>query len=172
MNYKVKFIEAAHLKANTTISENVDEDILVPYIYKAQDTHLQQVLGSSFYNHLKDGVKNKTLTPDEKTLIYDFIQGMVTEWSLYEVLPFISFKLTNKSVSKERSEWSDHSDLNDIKFLRTVIRDMAEFYTKRLVTFLNQNCKMFPEYENPDRPENLRRSGDAYFSGIFISKKR
>lgn len=168
---KVKFIDIDFLKSNTTINENVDDNILVPFIYKAQDTHLQSVLGSSFYNHLKSAIVANSLTPEERALILDYIQNMVAEWTLYEVLPFINYKLTNKAISKERSEYSNNSELNELKYIRQTVRDLAEFYSKRLVNELNQNCNLYPEYNNPDRPENLRKNNSVYYSGIYIPKK-
>jgi len=169
---EVKFIDTVFLKENTTITDNVDDNLLVPYIYKAQDTHLQQALGTTFYNHLKQSIIDGTTTVDERALIIGYIQKMVAEWALYEVLPFINYKLTNKSLSKERSEYSNNSELNELKYIRQTVRDMAEFYTKRLTNHLNQNCELYPKYNDPDNPENLRKSNKSYYTGIFIPKRK
>ena len=168
---KVKFITTQFLKENTTIQDNVDDDFLVPFIYKSQDTHLQQVLGTSFYDRLKEGVINDDLDTDETALINDYIQNMVAEWTLYEVLPHINYKLTNKAISKESSEWSVNSELNELKFLMDRVRDMAEFYTKRLQVYLCDYSTLFPKYNNPDDNENLKRSNAAYFNGVYIPNR-
>ena len=171
MSDKVKFISTQLLKENTTIQDNVDDDILVPYIYMAQDINLQQVLGSSFYDRLKEGVVNNDLNADETKLIKDFIQPMIIQWSLYRILPHLMFKLTNKSVSKESSEWSQNSELNEMKYLRDDIRNDAEFLTKRLQEYLCDYYELFDKYKNPDDNENLRKSSTAYFNGVYIPKR-
>jgi hypothetical protein len=167
---KVKFISTTYLKENTTIQDNVDDNILVPFIYKAQDTHLQQILGTTFYNTLKNGIASGTTNSDEESLIRDYIQPMVCEWTLYEALPHINYKLTNKAVSQENSEFSQASSLDDIKYLRSSVRDMAEFYTKRLTKYLCDYSNLFPTYMTPDAKENLAKSSKSYFSGIYIPK--
>jgi len=168
---RAKFISTEYLKKNTTIEENVDNDKLVPFIYKVQDIYLQQSLGTTFYDHLQNAIANDTLTTDEENLIRQYIQPMVAEYVVYEAMPHLNFKLTNKAVSQESSEFSTPSILDDIKYLRATVRDMAEFYNQRLVKYLCDFSLLFPKYENPDDKENLRRSRKAYFSGIYIPKK-
>lgn len=168
---KVKFISTTYLKENTTIEDNVDDNKLVPFIYKVQDTHLQQILGTTFYTHLKEAVINSTLNSDETTLLRDFIQPMVSEWVLYESIPFLSFKMTNKAVSTENSEYSTPSTIDDIKYLRNTVRDVAEFYSSRLVKYLCDNSSLFPPYLNPDSKENLKKNSKTYFNGVYIPKK-
>ena len=168
---KVKFISTEYLKENSTIEDNLDDAKLVPFIYKAQDIHLQSVLGTTFYNHLKDAVINSTLTSDEESLVRDYIQPMIVEYVVYESLPFLSNKLTNKSVMQENSEFGTPSALQEIKYLRNTVRDMAEFYSSRLVKFLCDNSSLFPVYQNPDSNENLRKNSRVYNTGVFIPRK-
>jgi hypothetical protein len=138
---KVKFIDTVFLKENTTIQDNVDDDFLISSIYMVQDTHLQQALGTTFYNRLKQGVIDDDLNANELSLITTYIQNMVCRWTFYEVIPFINYKFTNKAVSKESSEWSQNSELNEVRYLQEIVRDQAEFYTKRLQVFLCDNDK-------------------------------
>ena len=169
---KVKFISTDYLKENTTIEENVDDHKLVPFIYSAQDTHIQQVLGASFYNRLKEGVVNNNLNSDEEDLLRDYIQPALAQWSFYEVYPFLNFKATNKAISKESSEWSQASELEEIKYMRQSIRDLAEFYLKRLVKFLCDYTHLFPKYQNPDSKDNLPKNSKAYFNGVYLSRQK
>ena len=166
------FINVQYLKNSTTLQDNIDDDILVPFITKAQDTHLQQTLGTTFYIYLQNEIINGTVSGDDKVLIDTYIQPMLAEWVLYEVLPHINYKLTNKAVSTNNSEWSTSSELAELKYLRQSIRDLAEFYTKRLNVYLCDYSSLFPSYENPDDKENLRKSNKSYFSGLFVPKRR
>lgn len=168
---KVKFISTIYLKENTTIEDNVDDNKLVPFIYAAQDTHIQQALGATFYNRLKSGVTVNNLTVDEEDFLRDYVQPCLAQWAFYEVYPFLNYKATNKAVSKENSEWSQASELDEIKYMRNSIRDLAEFYLKRLNTFLCDYSNLFPEYENPDSKENVVANNKSYFSGVYTNSR-
>ena len=168
---KVKFISTIYLKTNTTIEDNVDDNKLVPFIYSAQDTHIQQALGTNFYNRLKSGVTNNDLTTLEDDILRDYIQPCLAQWVFYEVYPFLNFKTTNKAVSKESSEFSQPSELDEIKYMRQTIRDLAEFYTKRLNSYLCDYGYLFPEYENPDPYENLPANSKSYFGGVYLHRR-
>jgi hypothetical protein len=166
----VKFISPTHFKASTTVEENVDDDLIVNFIYKAQDVYIQQALGSTFYNRLKQGVVDEDLNTDEENFIRDYIQPCLVEWTLYELLPHISYKLTNKAISQKSSEFSTPTGLDEVKYLRQSVRDLAEFYLKRMNTFLCDYPQLFPTYQNPGEKVNLKKSNRSYFSGIYLAK--
>jgi hypothetical protein len=87
------------------MSRNIDDDILIPYIYRAQDINLQQILGTTFYQRLEDGVINNNLNSDEENLLRNYIQNMLVEWTTYYAIPNINMKFTNKSVTQDSSEF-------------------------------------------------------------------
>lgn len=164
----VEFVSTKYIKEHTNIENNVDDSKIRPYIIKVQDTHLQQILGSYFYYHLMDAAYNGTLTTNEDNLIRNYIQRYVSEWCFYEIFPFLNYKITNKAVSKESSENSVYSELGEIKYLRSAIRDLAEFYGERLDKYLRDNGPLFPQYQNPEVPENLPKIGNKYFGGVYL----
>jgi hypothetical protein len=168
----VQFTSVEYIKQNTAIEENVDASKISPFIIKVQDTHLQQILGSYFYQHLMDAVANSTLTVAEDNLIKNYIQRLVAEWTFYEVFPFLNYKATNKAISKQNSDNSIPSELNEIKFMRSAISDMAQFYNERLVSELINNGNLYPEYQNPLVPENLPKSNKSYFNGVYLKGSR
>ncbi len=164
----VKFISCDYVKENTLIEMNVDDAKITPIILKVQKVYLQQLIGSSFMDHLTSGVTNSTLTTDEDALLRNYIQPYLAEYVVYEALPFLNYKITNKAVSKESSEFSQSSDLSEVKYLRSNVKDMAEFLGKRLSKYLCDNEILFPEYTNPITPENLIKNSKSFFGGIFL----
>lgn len=164
----VQFISVDYVKQHTAIEENVDSSKLSPFIIKVQDTHLQQILGSFFYEHLMNAVATSTLTTDEENLIKNYIQRLIAEWVFYEAFPFLNYKATNKAISKQNSDNSIPSELNEIKFMRSAIRDLAEFYNERLQKELINNGEKYPQYQNPTVPENLTKSHKSYFNGVYL----
>lgn len=173
MATKILFINMEYLRSRSTVEGNVDYDKVKPFIIKVQDLYLQQRLGSTFFKHLNDAVVFGTLTNDEEELINDYIKPMVSEYTYYEALPFLNFKLTNKAISKQSSDNSQPSDLTDIKYLRGILKNNAEFYDTRLYKYLDMNEDQFPIWKNTlNSEQNLGKDSRTYSSGIYIPKDK
>lgn len=169
----VKFVSAQYVKENSILEMNIDDAKLTPVIIKVQTVYLQQIIGSSFMDHLYDAVANNTLTTAEENLIRDYIQRFVCEYVVYEVYPFIHMKATNKAVVKQNSDNSTPIDLSELKFLRSAVKDMAEFYGARIEKYLCDHASDFPAYQNPTLPENvIKKTGGVYFNGIYMPNKK
>jgi hypothetical protein len=164
----VYFISTSYLRSVTPIQDNVDDDILTPHITVAQDTYLQQIIGETFYDHLKNGVKNNTLNNNDLTFMRDFVQPLIAQYTMYLAFPFLNLKITNKAISKESSEYSQPADLGEMKYMRSSIKDIAEFYAKRMVKHLLDYQYLYPSYANPNAKDNLPKRADSYFTGLYI----
>jgi hypothetical protein len=164
----VYFISTTYLRDQTPIEENVDDTKITPWIVQAQDTFLQEGLGETFYDRLKDGVQNNNLNADEQSFMRNFVQPQVAQYAFYLMMPFINLKVTNKSIAKEGSEFSTPAELSELKYLRSAVLDMAEFYKRRMIKYLLDHPSMFPAYNNPNALDNMPKSAQAYFTGIYI----
>lgn len=162
------FISVEYLKDNTPIEESVDDNKLLPFITQSQDIYLQGTIGETGYNWLKKGVTGNTLTNDEREFIINFVQPLVCHYTYYLALPHLLMKTTNKGINKEGSEYSESVDLTELKYLRSSILDMAEFYKKRMVKYLIDHNSKFKWYNNPDPKDNYRKNTKSYFTGVYI----
>ena len=159
-----------YLYSVTPIAQNSDFDLISPFIIQSQDTFLAEGLGSSFYDHLKDAVKNNTVTQTEESFLRDYVMQMVAQYTFYLCYPFLAIKTTNKSVSKESSEYSQPAELGEVKYMRQNILDIAEFYKRRMIKHLLDHQNLYPTYANPSPLENLPKSSQSYFTGIYIPR--
>jgi hypothetical protein len=164
----VYFISTTYLCQNTPIEDNVDDDKILPYIVQAQQTMLQEGIGETGMNALNTAVQNNTLTPDEQAFMRNYVQPLVAQYAFYLMFPFLNWKSTNKAISKESSEFSTPADLDEIKYLRSSILDMAEFYKRRMVKYLLDHPAMFIWYSNPDALDNLPKTAQSYFTGMYM----
>ena len=163
------FVSTEYIYKYTVIENNVDADLINKMIIKAQDMNIQSVLGQRLYKKLLNDCPS--FSGDYLTLVKDYIQPALAEWLLYHILPFINYKLTNKAVSTKNSDNSNPSGIEDLKWLRSQIRDNAEFYSERIIDYIKDNETSFPEYFLYDDNE-LRPSRSVYFSGIYTRRKR
>lgn len=169
---RVLLISTATLKKHTPIQDNVDDSLLNPYIYKAQETHIQQILGTNLYDKIMNLVQTNTIgtasNVNYKTVLDDYLVPCLIEYSFYEVMPFISLKITNKSIVRGNAEFATEGDLADLKYLRSSVRDLAEFYAQRLTNYLKQYSYNFPEYFTNSGIDKIVPNSTSYFNGIYI----
>jgi hypothetical protein len=156
------------LKESTPIQDNVDDSLLTPYIYRAQTTHIQSILGTDLYMKILSLVSINTIPTTYKVLLDEYIQPVLIEYSFYEVLPFISLKITNKSIARGSADYLNEGDLSDLRYLRNAVKDMAEFQSQRLVGYLKANIDKFPEYTTNSGPDKMRPNSKVYFNGVYM----
>jgi hypothetical protein len=163
----VLFVSETKLKSYTSIHQSVSPDDLQPFILQAQDIYLQNYLGATFYQELQTQITNNTLTIPNKKILDDFIGAMLCNYALYHALPFLKYKVFNKSIMNNDSESGQSIDLEALKFLQNEVRSVAENYTKMMTTFLRNNLTDYPSYNSFDFLDGITPDkGTPYFSGL------
>lgn len=169
MDFKL-FITTNYVYKMSVIENNVDADLITKHIWKSQDLHIQSVIGTNLFNTLLNDVP--TFTGKRQELMINYIQPALCEWVVYHTLPFISYRLTNKAVSQKSSDNSQPSSLEDLKWLRSQVRNNAEFYNERITDFIKNNQSSFPEYYQRDNTFEIKPNKSNYFSGIHTSGRK
>ncbi len=167
---RVLLTNTYRLKKSTPIQDNVDDSLLNPYIFKAQETHIHQIIGTNLYDKIMDDVMANSISGQYKTLLDDYITPCLIEYSFYEVMPFISLKITNKTIGRGNAEYLAEGDLADLKYLRQTVRDVAEFYATRIVGYLRQNSNLFPEYTTNSGLDKIVPNSNTYFNGVYLGR--
>lgn len=169
MSY-VLFISSARLKKLTGIYENFYDEVIQPFVLQAQDIYVQEKLGTTFYQSLKLRVSGGTTSVKEQTLLNDYIAPMLANYSVWLALPAIHYRIKNKSVLVGTSEEAQTADLNEIKYLRSSVLDIAQFYGERMREFLVANQNSFPDYTNFDEDYMAPNKRNTYDTGLYIPK--
>ena len=168
-NNKILLMSADYYKRNSVVNLNVDDELVHPHILKAQNMNIERGLGTNLFNTLLAEIASGTVTTRMVTLLEDYIQPALVEWTTYTALPYLNYKFTNKAVSKKSSDNSEPSDLNEINFLRNDIRDDAEYLSDRLTKFLISNLTIYPEYNTGNENcDDIRPSKKNFFGGIYL----
>lgn len=162
-------ITSEYLKKKNIIDDNVDVRLLTTFITTAQDKYIQNRLGENLYNKIMTDVANETISGNYEILLYNFIMPCLMWYSIYEALPFINFKLTNKSVVQKTGTNLDVAETNEIDILRQQARNNGEFYGQRIkVELCNDNGK-YPELDQATQINGIKPDQDTeYFGGIYI----
>ena len=169
----VLLISETKLKAFTNINKNVDMDVLKAEVQIAQDIDLQTILGTLFYQHLLNQVSatGNTFNADEKTLVDDYVQPYLIQTAYFNAIPQIMYRTMNNGITSGTMENASAVDIETMKYLRSIQKQRADFYSQRLLDYLlmGRGQNLFPQYNTastidgmiPDRTQK-------YNNGIFL----
>lgn len=148
MSKNILFITEQTFKERTGASNNIDSKQLFPMIKVAGDIHIQPALGSRLYKRLQDGIEGDNLTPDEETLINDYITDTLI-WYTMSMLPMVmGYQLFSKGFLQKTAEESNTPSRGDLEMLEDKYKGMAEFYKTRMIKYLQENYTLYFEYFN------------------------
>jgi hypothetical protein len=162
-----RLIDAQFVKDFTTMDNNIQNTLIVPIITMAQVTHIQLALGSELYFKILDDFENNNLSGKYEEL-FEYIKPCLAEYVYYYAVPKLAIRLTNKGANRNFSEDSNTASIAELKFLQNNVLNTAEFYLKRLNTFLKDNRNEFPELKVQD--QNPKKNNTSFFSGMYIPK--
>lgn len=160
-------INRSDLTKKTSLNGNVDTDKFIPYIKIAQDTHIQNILGTKLLNKIKADIVAETLTGDYLDLVTDYIKPMLIHWAMVEYLPWAAYTVANKGVYKHGAENSESVDKNEVDFLVEKQRSIAQHYTERFQDYMCFNQNDFPEW-NQNTNGDMFPSDNEMFGGWVL----
>lgn len=174
---KALFVKVQFVKDNAPyIDENVDERKLALAILTVQDMRIHTIVGTGIFNNLKTEIiagSVSSSTPDNVTLLDDFIQPAMLWWVIAEFPMWFTYALTNKSVMKKSSDNSTPIDTGEQTRIEQRAKDHAEWYSKRITEYLLENQADYPLFNNPgngvDIIHPLRNDYDV---GIWLGTVR
>ena len=155
----------------TALNGNVDTDLFIQFVKIAQDTHIQNYLGTDllekFESLITAGTLDDVANADYKSLLLDYVKDMLIHWAMVEYLPFAAYSVANKGVFKHLSENSTNAEKFEVDFLVEKQRDIAQHYTQRFIDYICFNTSTFPEY-NSNTNGDMHPDTDTNFSGWYI----
>lgn len=152
------------------IDQNLDDDSLNSFILIAQNVRIQSVLGYNLYMRFIDDIQNFGAPQGAQYLFLmnNYIQPAVALYAIYEALPSLGFKITNKAVSQKSSEYGQPSSRGDIEYIRNQVLNNAEFYSQRVREYITNNTTEFVEYFRVSGVNRIRAKRNNYFAGLFL----
>lgn len=156
---------------HTALNGNVDVDLYIQFVKIAQDTHIQNYLGTDLLIKIQDliiaGTLDNPANVNYKDLLTTHIKPMLIHWAMVEYLPFSAYTIANKGVFKHNSENSTNAEKFEIDYLIEKSRDIAQHYTQRFIDYICFKNTLFPEY-NSNSNGDMYPDTDANFGGWVI----
>ena len=142
----ILLISEKTIKENSLVSNNVDSKYIYNAIRTSQDISLQPIIGQKLFERLCDGVKNNDLSELETALISTYIQPVLINAVLSDLVLQLTFKFRNMGTIQTSDTNLVLPSLKDLEYIRNDYNLKAQFYMGRLSDFLEANCTKFKDY--------------------------
>ena len=136
------------LKLYTPLSKNVDVDKVYPFLHLAQPYFLQPILGDALLSEIQQQIEDDTLTEENKALVIK-CAPVIGYYATYLAMRSLAYSITEKSITKEKSENSESIARNELGDYILSIKQQAEMYAELLVKYLCRCALSYPRW----RPE-------------------
>jgi len=151
----------------TSMNGNVDTSKFIQHIKIAQDTHIQNYIGTDLLEKIQADIIAGTLAGNYLTLVTKYLKPMLIHFAMVEFLHYASFTISNKGVYKHSAENSVTASSEEINNLVASEQRIAEHYTQRFVDYICSNSNLFPEY-NSNSSEDMYPSTDVNNTNWYI----
>jgi hypothetical protein len=150
MSANVLFIDEATIKSRTGISTAIDGGKqLKPMIKVAQDLVVLPALGSTLYKRLQAGIVANNLNSNEVDLINNYVTDCLI-WATISYLPItMGYQFYAKGALQKTGDDSNTPSKNELDYIGSYYKDIAESYKQALINYLQANEGLFPEYDSP-----------------------
>lgn len=163
----VLLISEKTIKENSLISNNVDGKYIQNAIRTAQDISLQPIIGSKLFKRLCDGITNKDLSELENNLIKDYIQPILLNSVMSDLVLQLTYKFRNMGTVQTTDTNILIPSLKDLQYIREDYNLKASFYMNRLSNYLIDNCSKFAQYPGCGCNE-LKANPTAYKTNLTL----
>ena len=169
---KALFITTKDIKRYSVLSGSVDPDKFIYMVEIAQDTEVQNYLGTKLLEKIQDlilaGTINDPANAAYKTLLETYIKPMTIYWALVCYMPFAAYSVGAKGVFKGSSETAETVDKDEVDYLVEKYRDIAQFYTNNFIDFMVYNQTTYPEYNANTQDDIYPDTANADFGGWVL----
>ena len=169
---KALFITTKDIKRYSVLSGNVDPDKFVYMVEIAQDTEVQNYLGTKLLEKLQAliiaGTISDPANASYKTLLETYVKPMTIYWALVCYMPFAAYTVANGGVYKHTSESSVTVDKDEVDYLVEKYRDIAQFYTNNFIDFMIYNQTTYPEYNANTEDDTYPDTSNSDFGGWVL----
>jgi hypothetical protein len=148
---KIHLISEKYIKENSTIDDNVDVSLIVPFIDVAQ-IQLKRILGKELLNEIIDEVQNNTLSTENIVLLDNYIQPYLLWLTLKEANPYLLYKYRNKSIAVQSAEFSNPVSRMELETLTKQANNKANLYAYEMYDFLMDNQEDYPLWKCIAKP--------------------
>jgi hypothetical protein len=145
----ILIVSPAFVKENTVLHYNVDDGYLKPLIDSIQNTFVRPILGSALFNEVQTQIKLNTVTALNEVLIKEYLRDALKWEVCHKYTRIGTYKLNNKGAGTHSGDNFSALSQSELVTAKSIFKDNADFYRKKLKLYLKANENDYPLYKNP-----------------------
>lgn len=169
---QIFLISTQDLKDYSIISDNVEDSLLSNAILEAQDINLQSLLGTKLYKKILQLIDDDQIALSQnsyyKTLLDEYCTKIVLYAALHRAIPYVHYKIVNKGITTQSSEYSTTTSIQEMEFLMDKIKNDLEFFSNRMTKYLLANIRFYPEYMSATSIDDMIPNVQPYRTSMVI----
>lgn len=172
---KVLLTSEEFVKNQTNISDNVAGKYILTAIREAQDIGLQRAIGGPLFRKLKELVDTETIDNEGNEAYSDLLtlaQYYLAYQAVAEVLPKLSYKVTNAGVVKTSDEQVTNVNLEELSNQLNIYRTKAAHYLRDVQRFCLNNRAALPELNDCQCQDIAAHLETQYTGGLYLGGAR
>lgn len=163
----IRLLKVEDFRELQPINEDVDSITLKKVIYNAQDTKIQESLGTVLYKKILSLVDTGDISQPAnvkyKELLDDWIIKVLSYWAFVDAIPHMTYQFTDKGVQERNGNHSTVAAPAAVKAKIGQAENKAEFQTNLMLNYLCKNASYFPEHGRVD--DGIPASNKPFCSG-------
>jgi len=167
----IRLLDVETFRELQPINEDTDSTTLKKVLYNAQESKIQEFLGTALYKKVLDLVDTGDITNPQnaiyKTLLDDYVRKVLSYWGYVEAIPHMTYQFTDKGVQQRDGNHSRNADRAAVKEKMGNARNAAEFQTSLMIEWLCDKSANIPEYSDID-DAGIAANTKPYFSGMEL----
>lgn len=140
------YFNQTYFYENTSVDENTNWKQLRPIIWDCQNIYIQDIIGSALFDEVNGQIVADTLTALNTTLVDDYIAPCLRNYVMMEAQVTMLYKFRQRSVSKDRSDYSNPVDFKEHRYIKDQYQIKAEKYAVKIQDYLIANLTDYPLY--------------------------
>ena len=145
----ILIVSPAFVKENTVLHYNVDDGYLKPLIDSIQNTFVRPILGSALFDEIQNQIKLNAVTALNETLIKEYLRDALKWEVCHKYTRIGTYKLNNKGAGTHSGDNFSPLSQQELVTAKSIFKDNADFYRKKLKLYLKANENDYPLYKTP-----------------------
>ena len=143
---KILLTNVERLKEISSISDNIEVEMLQPYLMAAQEIAIYTIVGEDMYEDMLNVVETGGTTYD--TLITQYVDYVMAYEAWRMAVPFLAYKATSKGLTKQSSDYSESLTPEEFGIYEKRISNLSSFYQNKMKEYLDNNKNSYPLYDS------------------------
>lgn len=171
----VLLTSADFVRANTSISDNMNGKILNSVIVESQEIDLQRIIGNCMLNKLKQLVKDNEINEENNSYYKDLLdkaQYFMAYSAVSKLCVLATYKLDNAGLLKTSDEMIEIASEDEVFDLADYWQKKADWFAHDLQNYILDNLKHLPEITETQYHQIKSCLYSAGSSNLFLGGAR